>query len=195
MRIWYDEAGMTGPAGAHGAPMFPALLRGPGFLLRPWRVEDARWYVESRDEEIFRWTEERRDLTLKDAEAGIRQANKDPNAVCLAIVDSTSGELLGNIALAFRENNRVSAEIMYWLAPQARGRGLATDAVKLLSAWAFEVLGLERLTLKTRRGNRRSEVVAERAGFRRGDSERESGAVGYCVWLKVAGPSLAGEEG
>ena len=30
-------------------------LQGEVILLRPWQVEDASWYVEARDEEIFRW--------------------------------------------------------------------------------------------------------------------------------------------
>jgi hypothetical protein len=39
------------------------ILYADGFLLRPWKIEDAGWYVASRDEEIFKWTNEKRDLT------------------------------------------------------------------------------------------------------------------------------------
>ena len=102
---------------------FDVRLCADDFLLRPWKIEDAIWYVESRDEEVFRWTKEKRDLTIKEVEEGIRRANSNPDAICLAIVDNKSVELLGNIALVFRENNRKSAEIMYWLAPWGRGRG------------------------------------------------------------------------
>ena len=31
-------------------------LRADDFFLRPWEVEDAAWYVEARDEEVFQWT-------------------------------------------------------------------------------------------------------------------------------------------
>ena len=119
---------------------FDVILCADNFLLRPWKIEDAIWYVESRDEEVFRWTKEKWDLTVEEAEEGIRQSNSNPEAICLAIVDNRSMELLGNIALAFRENNRKSAEIMYWLAPWGRGRGIAASSVKLLCQWPFDSL-------------------------------------------------------
>jgi RimJ/RimL family protein N-acetyltransferase len=142
------------------------VIEGEGFLLRPWKLEDARWYVESRDEEVFRWTEERRDLTIPEAQDSIRRANAGTGAIGFAVVDSKSLELLGNVTLAFREDNRKNAEIMYWLASRGRGRGIATESVKLLCRWAFDTLGLERVMLKTHVGNIRSQAVAERAGFR-----------------------------
>jgi RimJ/RimL family protein N-acetyltransferase len=178
---------------------FDVTLHGDGFLLRPWKPEDARWYVESRDEDVFRWTKEKRDLTVREAEEGIRQANSNPDAVCLAIVDNRSRELVGNIAMAFREDSRKSAEIMYWLAPRGRGRGIATDSVKLLCRWAFNSLGLERVTLKTPVGNVRSQKVAERAGFHRQDNKNEGGANAGGVWfdeyVKNAGTDEPGGSG
>jgi RimJ/RimL family protein N-acetyltransferase len=39
------------------------------------------------------------------------------------------------------------ASIGYWLVPAARGRGIATRAVRLLASWAFDELSIERLTL------------------------------------------------
>jgi RimJ/RimL family protein N-acetyltransferase len=141
------------------------VLHADDFSLRPWEVEDARWYVESRDEEVFKWTRERRDLTVEGTEEAIKAGNHDPEALGFAIVDSENGEKVGSICLAFRERNRYSAEVMYWLAPWGRGRGIATNAVKLLSQWAFDSLGLKRVTLKTLPGNTRSQLVAKRAGF------------------------------
>jgi RimJ/RimL family protein N-acetyltransferase len=163
------------------------VLHGDDFLLRTWRTEDARWYVESRDEEVFKWTEERRDLTVEQAEEGIRQANKNPDAVCLAIVDNKSSELLGNIALEFKGSDRSTAEIMYWLAPQARGRGIATNSVRLLCKWAFESLGLEQVTLKTRPGNTPSQLVAQRAGFQIQEGGNMGERPADSLWFKKAG--------
>jgi len=161
------------------------VLRADDFLLRPWKVEDAVWYVESRDEEVFRWTQETPDLTIEETEEGIRRANSSPDVVCRAIVDSKSMELLGNIALAFREGNRKSAEMMYWLAPWGRGRGIATHAVKLLCQWAFDSLGVERVTLKTLVGNTRSQLVAKRAGFQRQVLKDEGEADADCLWFEL----------
>ena len=53
----------------------------------------------------------------------------------------------------------------YWLLPAARGRGLATRALRLLATWAFRELELTGLRLLTEPGNTPSQQVAERAGF------------------------------
>jgi RimJ/RimL family protein N-acetyltransferase len=61
-----------------------------------------------------------------------------------------------------------AGEIAYGVAPDARSRGLATRAVRLVTAWAFARLGVERLEIcVTARGanGRASRRVAEKAGF------------------------------
>lgn len=160
------------------------------FLLRPWRTEEAAWYVEARDDEVLGWTTEKRDLTVEEAEMGIRQANSSPEAICLAIVDNKDRELLGNIALAFEEKDRTTAEIMIWLAPRARGRGIATGAVTLLCRWAFYTLGLEQVTLKIRPGNVRSRRMAERAGFQRPEVHDEGGAPADWLWFTLSNAAV-----
>jgi RimJ/RimL family protein N-acetyltransferase len=60
----------------------------------------------------------------------------------------------------------------YWLLPEARGQGLATRAVGLVSAWAFRDLGLTELSLVTDGRNPRSQRVAERSNFKREGAAR-----------------------
>ena len=59
------------------------------------------------------------------------------------------------------------AEIGYWLAPEARGRGAATRALRLLSAWTLREWPIGRLHLMADVDNTASQAVAERAGFTR----------------------------
>ena len=165
--------------------IIPERLTGEGFYLRRWQVEDAAWYVSARDEEIYQWTTEKRDLTVAETEEAIRQVNAGADALCFAIVDPSSGDLLGNLALTFEKSNPKSAEIMYWLAPAGRGRGIATRAVVLVCEWAFGSLGLERISLKTRRGNVKSQKVAERAGFR-----PVAEVDGEYVWYEMGGEEI-----
>ncbi len=54
------------------------VLQSGGVLLRPWRIEDARWYVEARDEEVFRWTTEKRTLTVQETEEAIERIESRP---------------------------------------------------------------------------------------------------------------------
>jgi ribosomal-protein-alanine N-acetyltransferase len=56
---------------------------------------------------------------------------------------------------------------MVWIVPAERGRGVATDAVRLLAAWALRDLGYPRLELYHFVGNDASGRVATKAGFRR----------------------------
>ncbi|MEM5773588.1 MAG: GNAT family N-acetyltransferase [Anaerolineaceae bacterium] len=129
----------------------PEPINGDGFFLRRWEVRDAGWYVQSRDEEIFKWTTEKRDLTIAETEAAILQINANTESLCFAIVSLSEENLLGNIALAISADHPDSAELMYWLAANARGRGIATQAVNLLSDWAFNSFGLARIFLGLRK--------------------------------------------
>lgn len=173
----------------HGSGDF--RLQGETFLLRPWRIHEAEWYVASRDEAIFKWTKESRSLTVEEARQNIREANSDPRKHCFAIVENGAENPVGNIALVLMEED-TAAEVMYWLAPGGRGRGLAFKAVRLLSDWAFRSLGLEQIVLKTYRENSASRRVAARAGFRELD-ETDSPRLGTeYLWFerRRSGPEL-----
>jgi len=58
-------------------------------------------------------------------------------------------------------------DVGYWLLAQARGRGYATRALRLLALWAISDVGVARAQLWVATDNIRSQRVAERAGFRR----------------------------
>ena len=73
--------------------------------------------------------------------------------------------VLGGASLYDVDLAAASASIGYWLAADARGRGAATHAVRLLAGWAFAVLGLRRITLTCAPDNDASQRVAGRAGF------------------------------
>jgi RimJ/RimL family protein N-acetyltransferase len=77
------------------------------------------------------------------------------------------GTCVGKVWVNVRESDASAGYVGYWLLPIARGRGLATSAVRLISAWALRELGLATLRLTTDPDNERSQRVAERSGFRR----------------------------
>jgi RimJ/RimL family protein N-acetyltransferase len=59
------------------------------------------------------------------------------------------------------------AEAFYWLDRQVRGRGIAVEALNLVTEWAFRDYGIVRVQLVTHLDNERSQRVAERRGFSR----------------------------
>ena len=106
--------------------------------------------------------------TEADARAWVaaRQADWEGDAErSFAVRDAATGELLGAIARHLRAAHR--AEVGYWLAPGARGRGAATRALRLVRDWSLDDCGLVRLELFTHLENHASGRVAERAGFAR----------------------------
>jgi [ribosomal protein S5]-alanine N-acetyltransferase len=86
------------------------------------------------------------------------------DAATFAICD-TAEHCVGHVFVNLTTSRR--AGIGYWLLPEARGKGLATCAVRLTSRWALRELGLARLGLFAEPSNVHSQRVAERAGFHR----------------------------
>jgi RimJ/RimL family protein N-acetyltransferase len=82
-----------------------------------------------------------------------------------AITDAQSAAAVGSIGVRWtRPEDRV-AEVGYWVAPRARGRGVCTRAVRLVARWVLEDRGMERLQLRADEQNAASRKVAENAGF------------------------------
>ena len=81
------------------------------------------------------------------------------------VTDAGHDEPLGFVSLRIAEGDPGLAAVGYWLRPEARGRGAATVAVRLIARWAFKELGVQRLELTTAPENVASQHVAERVGF------------------------------
>lgn len=82
-------------------------------------------------------------------------------------IEAQDGEFLGLGLFVRIERDARQGEIGYVVGPAARGRGVATRTVRLLTDWGFGELGLERIELWIDVTNVGSERVAERAGYAR----------------------------
>ena len=82
------------------------------------------------------------------------------------IEDATDGSILCGFTLQHCDPMRGAIEVGYWLFADARGKGLATRAVRAVAREAF-ASGLWRIEANVRIGNDASERVLERAGFTR----------------------------
>ncbi|HEX7255109.1 MAG TPA: GNAT family N-acetyltransferase [Gaiellaceae bacterium] len=77
------------------------------------------------------------------------------------------GAAVGSIGVRWVEPDQGVAEVGYWMAPSARGRGVCSKALELVSRWVLERPGMARLQLRTDEENLASKRVAEKAGFTR----------------------------
>jgi RimJ/RimL family protein N-acetyltransferase len=92
-------------------------------------------------------------------EEGRREGTRE----AFAIVDGD--EVLGVAVAPQIDVAAQTAELGYVVAPAARGKGVATEALRLLTEWAFSTLGALRLELLIGSENVASKRVAERCGY------------------------------
>lgn len=79
---------------------------------------------------------------------------------------ATAEEVVGGIGVQRQHDvHRLTAEIGYWLGEPVWGRGLATRAVTVVSAWLFQTSPLERLFACVFETNPASARVLEKAGY------------------------------
>jgi RimJ/RimL family protein N-acetyltransferase len=96
----------------------------------------------------------------------IRRGREQGTRESFAIVDR-AGVFAGLVGLVSIETDEEQGEIGYIVAPDARGRGLATRALRLMSDHAFGHHRLQRLQLVITTDNEPSMRVAERCGYHR----------------------------
>jgi RimJ/RimL family protein N-acetyltransferase len=145
-------------------------LAGDVVRLRPWRERDVPAMVKAFDDPVMRrfsWRAE--PFTEPQARghlAGREAARLRGEELHFAVVAPDAQDaLLGDVSLHEIRWDRGRAAIGYWLAAPGRGRGAATQAVRLLARWAFADLGLARLELTCGPDNAASQQVAQRCGF------------------------------
>jgi RimJ/RimL family protein N-acetyltransferase len=88
------------------------------------------------------------------------------------IEDTDTGRILGGANLRLFDPIRDTVELGYWLFVDARGRGLATRAVRALVEDSH-ARGVVRVEAHVRLGNIASERVLERVGFEREGVKRK----------------------
>ncbi len=160
---------MTSSGACTVAPPQPPLSDGV-VTLRPWREDDAPALAAAADDpDVARWLPDLPSpYTLADAEAYITARPAGFAAgTDLAFAACDADGLVGSAGIPRRDPRNGVSEVGYWIAAGARGRGLATRAVRLLVAWAFDGLGDGRVELMAGPHNLASCRVAEKAGLRR----------------------------
>lgn len=163
-------------------------LDAPGVRLRAFVESDADRCVEAcSDPDSRYWLSGLPNpYTREDALTYIRSREEDQASgqrVTWAAVDPETDECLGAFGVGNLNFRLGSGEVGYWMHPDSRGRGLATEAVRLLirhCAIAPEDggLGLRRLVLRAAAENHASQRVAEKNGFVRTGIARAGELVG-----------------
>jgi len=138
-----------------------------GFRIRSWRRSDESSLVRYADNRNI-WINLRdrfpHPYRRTDARAWLAHVAEDRPETNFAI--DVDGEAVGGIGFHIQEDvHSLSAEIGYWLGEPFWGRGIATQAVRALSAHAFHAHGLARIYAFVFEWNPASARVLEKAGF------------------------------
>lgn len=94
-------------------------------------------------------------------EAGRADGTREAFAIC----DDNETSFLGLAVAPKIDREARTAELGYIVAPAARGRGVASEALRLLTAWGFSELGALRLELLIGVDNDASKRIAVRCGY------------------------------
>jgi len=135
--------------------------------IRPWREEYIPNLIKyANNENVAR---NLRDLfpqpyTEEDAKTWI-YFNKDLEpALNMAII--LNGEAIGGVGIMLKEDiHRKNAEIGYWVAENYWGKGIATQAARLMVEYTFTNFDVTRIYASTFDYNVASQRVLEKIGF------------------------------
>lgn len=160
----------------------PTTLRTPRLLLRPWRATDAEALqpiLEANAAHLGPWIPAHVALpaplpALKDRLAGFAADFAADRSFRFAILTGDESRLLGEADLFPRDaGERVPlacadrAELGYWLAANATGQGIATEAVGALFDVAATLRQMTHAEIRCDVANAPSGAVARRLGFHR----------------------------
>lgn len=158
-----------------------ARLTSHRLLLRPFERGDITdTYLACADELTQRWLPTLpRPYTAADAErwctAAAHLIRTSGLGVQFAVTDLDDQRLLGAVGLNRTDWRTRTSEVGYWVAPWARGTGIAAEATRALACWALKDQEFERLELRADGGNVASCKAADRAGFHREGVLRSAG--------------------
>ena len=157
--------------------------------LRQWRHTDAERVVEAcSDERTQLWLAELPSpYTVEHAHsyiAGRSEAARDGKGLYWCVADPESDVCLGALAVMdLHDALGTAGEIGYWTHPDARGRGVMSEAVRLAVRHAFIAsedggLGRKRLRLNAADGNTASQHIARANGFVEVGRDRQAEPLG-----------------
>lgn len=143
------------------------LLTGNNFVLRRWKTDDALpLQKNANDRNVSAMLLDRfpYPYTLEDAENFIRIKIDEEPVTNFAI--DIGGEVVGAIGVDMRlDIYRKTPLLGYWISPDHRGKGVVTQAVELITNYAFTHLDIICIQANTLSNNPASMRVLEKAGF------------------------------
>jgi RimJ/RimL family protein N-acetyltransferase len=144
-------------------------LKDDAIFLRRWNEGDIEANVAAcQDAEAIRWmpriSSPYDEGDAREFFAHSEKGWEEGTFYGFAIAERNTGRLIGSIGVSM---NGAIGEVGYFVFAGDRRRGIGERALRLVSRWALQELGLARLQLYAMVGNTASARLAEKAGFER----------------------------
>ena len=150
------------------------VLKGELVTLREVRVDDAP-ALAAMDEQTRRLTGSHRTFSLEQLERWYASVTGRADRLDLAIVERATGAWAGEVVLNELDADNLSCGFRILLIGAGYyGRGLGTEASRLVPRHAFETVGLHRVELDVYAFNPRARRVYEKVGFVREGTKRHA---------------------
>ncbi|MFB9902920.1 GNAT family N-acetyltransferase [Allokutzneria oryzae] len=131
--------------------------------LGPEHAEES--FAALKDPEGRRLTGTHREFTMDVIQRWCETRAEQADRLDLAVIDRASGTYIGELALNDIDFDNLSAGYRIALTDTSAGRGLGTEATRLVLAYAFERIGLHRVQLEVFTFNTRAIASYRKCGF------------------------------
>jgi RimJ/RimL family protein N-acetyltransferase len=162
---------------SHSGFSVKPTLTGDTVVLRPFTADDLPGMLQMlRDPEVLKLTGSVHDEAAELVPENPAEEEKwrewystrsdQPDRLDLAVIDRSDGGCVGEAVLNEWDPGNQKCSFRIALGPAGRGRGLGTEATRLIVGYGFERLGMHRISLEVYSFNPRARRAYEKAGFR-----------------------------
>ena len=117
------------------------------------------------DPDVARLTGSHGEIGEEQAREWMRTRKDQTDRLDLAIVDKAAGVVVGEAVLNEWDPDNQSCNFRILIGPSGQGRGLGTEATRLIVGYGIEQLRLHRISLGVYAFNPRAQRAYEKAGF------------------------------
>ena len=141
-------------------------LTGDLVILRPLDESDYdAMKVAMDDPEVARLTGSHGEIGEEQARQWMRTRKDQTDRLDLAILDKATGSVVGEAVLNDWDPDNQCCNFRILIGPAGQGRGLGTEATRLIVGYGLEEIGLHRISLGVYAFYPRAQRVYKKAGF------------------------------
>lgn len=145
------------------------ITENQNLLIRQAKFQDYEYFAKwELDPEVTAFLSFDDDRTYEDVVNEAIRDKSDETKMDLTIEDKKSGQPIGRIIITRIDRHSDSLDVtkLYIGEKEMRGKGVGEEVMRLLLAYCFTFMHMERVSLDYYTGNKRAQNLYERLGFK-----------------------------